>query len=55
MCSSDLVQQAAERTLWSACDNWYYGANIPGKPRVFMPYVDWPTYLKRVEGVIENG
>lgn len=49
------VQQAAERTLWSACDNWYYGANIPGKPRVFMPYVDWPTYLKRVEGVIENG
>lgn len=48
------VQQAAERTLWSACDNWYYGANIPGKPRVFMPYVDWPTYLKKVEGVIDN-
>jgi cation diffusion facilitator CzcD-associated flavoprotein CzcO len=49
------VQQAAERTLWSACDNWYYGANIPGKPRVFMPYVDWPTYLKKVEAVIDDG
>ncbi|MGR8946969.1 MAG: flavin-containing monooxygenase [Gammaproteobacteria bacterium] len=48
------VQQAAERTLWSACDNWYYGANIPGKPRVFMPYVDWPTYMSKVENVIEN-
>lgn len=48
------VQEAAQRTLWSACDNWYYGANIPGKPRVFMPYVDWPTYLKKVEAVIEN-
>ena len=20
-------------------DSWYLGANIPGKPRVFMPYV----------------
>lgn len=49
------VQRAAERTLWGACNNWYYGANIPGKPRVFMPYVDWPTYMAKVENVIENG
>ncbi len=48
------VQTAAQRTLWSACDNWYYGANIPGKPRVFMPYVDWPSYMNKVENVIEN-
>ena len=48
------VQRAADRTLWGACDNWYYGANIPGKPRVFMPYVDWPSYLAKVESVIEN-
>ena len=48
------VQRAAQRTLWSACDNWYYGSNIPGKPRVFMPYVDWPSYMNKVENVIEN-
>ena len=48
------VQRAADRTLWGACDNWYYGANIPGKPRVFMPYVDWPSYLAKVESVIDD-
>lgn len=31
----------AEPTVWHwGCDNsWYKGANIPGKPHVFMPYV----------------
>ncbi|MEM7543685.1 MAG: NAD(P)/FAD-dependent oxidoreductase [Pseudomonadota bacterium] len=49
------VQQAAERTLWLACDNWYQGANIPGKPRVFMPYPDWPSYLQKCEDVVAKG
>ena len=22
-----------------SCNSWYNGANVPGKPRVFMPYV----------------
>ena len=22
-----------------SCNSWYLGANIPGKPRIFMPYV----------------
>ena len=22
-----------------SCNSWYLGANIPGKPRVFLPYV----------------
>ena len=39
------VQTAANATLWNACDNWYLGANVPGKPRVFMPYVDWVGYV----------
>jgi cyclohexanone monooxygenase len=30
-------QKMADATLWSAADTWYMGANIPGKPRVFMP------------------
>ena len=33
------VNEAAEVTLLSkAKHSWYYGANVPGKPRVFMPY-----------------
>ena len=26
------------QTMFMLADSWYLGANIPGKPRVFMPY-----------------
>ena len=33
------VDDTANATLLSkAKHSWYYGANVPGKPRVFMPY-----------------
>lgn len=35
----DHVREVAEQTLYPVADSWYVGANIPGKPRVFMPYV----------------
>ena len=33
------VNQVADRTLFPVANSWYLGANVPGKPRVFMPYV----------------
>ena len=33
------VNEAADKTLFPLAQSWYLGANIPGKPRVFMPYV----------------
>ena len=30
--------EVADRTLYPLANSWYVGANIPGKPRVFMPY-----------------
>ena len=33
------VNEVAEATLYPLANSWYVGANIPGKPRVFMPYV----------------
>ncbi len=33
------VNEAADRTLFPKANSWFLGANIPGKPRVFMPYV----------------
>ena len=48
------VQTAANATLWNACDNWYLGANVPGKPRVFMPYVDWVGYVAKCNEVVKN-
>ena len=33
------VNELADTSLLSKVNNWYVGANIPGKPRVFLPYV----------------
>ncbi len=32
------VGELAGATLRHTCSSWYLGANIAGKPRVFMPY-----------------
>ncbi len=32
------VNEVADQTMYMLADSWYLGANIPGKPRVFMPY-----------------
>jgi cyclohexanone monooxygenase len=36
---TDHVNELGSTTLYPTADSWYVGANIPGKPRVFMPYV----------------
>ncbi len=33
------VNALADATLYPQARSWYVGANVPGKPRVFMPYV----------------
>lgn len=33
------VNALADMTLFPQANSWYLGANVPGKPRVFMPYV----------------
>ena len=33
------VQLAGNATLYPRTDSWYMGANVPGKPRVFLPYI----------------
>jgi cation diffusion facilitator CzcD-associated flavoprotein CzcO len=35
----DHVNEVANGTLMPMANSWYVGANIPGKPRVFTPYV----------------
>ena len=36
---SNHVQEVAHSTLFPETATWYMGANIPGKPRVFLPYL----------------
>lgn len=33
------VNDGANITLYPTANSWYMGANVPGKPRVFLPYV----------------
>jgi cation diffusion facilitator CzcD-associated flavoprotein CzcO len=50
------VGDLAGATLYPRAASWYVGANIPGKPRVFMPYVaGCGTYRRECEQVVEGG
>ncbi|MFN0316997.1 MAG: flavin-containing monooxygenase [Burkholderiales bacterium] len=50
------VNDVANATLYPLANSWYMGANIPGKPRVFMPYVGGvPAYTKRVQESVKKG
>ncbi|MFP6772041.1 MAG: NAD(P)/FAD-dependent oxidoreductase [Alphaproteobacteria bacterium] len=50
------VRETAGMSLRATCSSWYVGANIPGKPRVFMPYMGgYPAYLEKCAEVVENG
>ena len=33
------VNEVGDLTLYPTANSWYMGANVPGKPRVFLPYV----------------
>ena len=53
----DHVNEVAQGTMYTApsCNSWYLGANIAGKPRIFMPYVGgYPQYKERCESVVRN-
>ena len=49
------VNEVADLSLRSTCASWYVGANVPGKPRVFSPYIGgFPKYVERCEQVVGN-
>jgi cation diffusion facilitator CzcD-associated flavoprotein CzcO len=50
------VNEIASRTLFDRANSWYLGANVPGKPRVFMPYAGGVgNYRLRCDEVARNG
>src|SRR3569832_23993 len=42
------VNEVAEMTLYPQANSWYMGANIPGKPRIFMPYIGGVGAYRRI-------
>lgn len=50
------VNEVADQTLYPTANSWYLGANVPGKPRVFMPYAGGlRQYRKICTSVAEDG
>jgi len=48
------VNTEADQTLYPQANSWYIGANVPGKPRVFMPYTG-QDYKVRIDAIAANG
>ncbi len=52
----DHVNEVAGMTLHIQAASWYLGANIPGKPRVFMPYIGGVgLYREKCDDVVAKG
>ncbi len=49
------VNAVAQTTVFLSCNSWYLGANIPGKPRIFMPLFGFPPYVEKCTEVARNG
>jgi cyclohexanone monooxygenase len=50
------VRAAGEASLYPRAASWYMGANIPGKPRVLLPYVGGVgVYRELCDAVAESG
>lgn len=50
------VNEVANATLFPLANSWYMGANVPGKPRVYMPYIGGVgVYRQKCDEVAANG
>ncbi|MFT3972121.1 MAG: NAD(P)/FAD-dependent oxidoreductase [Amaricoccus sp.] len=52
----EYVTEVANQTLYVKADSWYTGANVPGKARMFVPFVGGAqNYRKICEDVVADG
>jgi len=50
------VNEVGHLTLYPQANSWYMGANIPGKPRIFMPYIGGVgVYRQKCDEVAAKG
>ncbi|MEM7250175.1 MAG: NAD(P)/FAD-dependent oxidoreductase [Pseudomonadota bacterium] len=50
------VNEVAHKTLYPKAASWYMGANIPGKPQLFMPYIGGVgAYRAKCDDVVQRG
>jgi len=49
------VSELADASIYPTCNSWYVGANVPGKPRVFMVYLGLAGYIERCNEIVAKG
>ena len=50
------VANMAEKTLYPKANSWYMGANVPGKPRVFLMFIGGlDRYVERCDRIVSEG
>jgi len=50
------VSEMGHATLYPRANSWYMGANIPGKPLIFMPYIGGVgAYRQKCDAIAANG
>jgi cyclohexanone monooxygenase len=50
------TNEVAAETLYPLANSWYMGANVPGKPRVFLPYIGGVgVYREKCDEVAREG
>ena len=50
------VNEVGHTTLYPTANSWYMGSNVPGKPRVFMPYIGGVgPYREKCDEVVAKG
>ena len=52
------VQEVAQGSMMTApsCNSWYLGTNIPGKPRLFLPYLGGVgNFRAKCDEIVANG
>jgi cyclohexanone monooxygenase len=48
--------EAGEATLYPLANSWYMGSNVPGKPRVLMPYIGGVgIYREECDAIVAEG
>lgn len=48
------VNEVGNASVYPQCNSWYLGSNVPGKPRVFLPYLGFPPYAEKCTEVATN-
>jgi cation diffusion facilitator CzcD-associated flavoprotein CzcO len=52
----DHNNEAGNATLYPLANSWYMGSNVPGKPRVLMPYIGGVgTYRQECDSIVADG